>query len=96
MHWTVEGMTPLVIMQSPDGSAYQVVVPAYANVGTRKSQIFLRVMAWEYLEEHVDWEALLNDPEHGRLSDFEEASDLSMYIYWRLGSPPGNIIIMQR
>ena len=71
----------LVIMQSPDGSTYQVVVPAFANVGTRKSQFVLRVMAWEYLEEHVDWEALLNDPEHGRLSDFEEASDLSMYIY---------------
>ena len=48
---------------------------------SRKSQICLRVMAWEYLEEHVDWEALLNNPEHGRLSDFEEASDLSMYIY---------------
>ena len=54
----------LVIVQSPDGSTYQFVMPAYANVGTRKSKIVLRIMAEEYLEEHVDWKALLDDPEH--------------------------------
>ena len=54
----------LVIVQSPDGSTYQFVMPAYANVGTRKSQTLLRIMANEYLEEHVDWRALLDDPEH--------------------------------
>ena len=57
----------LVIVQSPDGSTYQFAMPAYAYVGTRKSQILLRVMAEEYLEEHVDWEALLDDPEHDRV-----------------------------
>ena len=54
-------------MQSPDGSTYQFVMPAYANVGTRKSQTLLRTMAEEYLEEHVPWEALLDDPENDRV-----------------------------
>ena len=57
----------LVIVQSPDGSTYQFVMPAYICirvVGTWKSQIPLRTMAEEYLEEHVDWKALLDDPEH--------------------------------
>ena len=57
----------LVIVKSPDGSTYQFVMPAYICirvVGTWKSQIPLRTMAEEYLEEHVDWKALLDDPEH--------------------------------
>ena len=54
----------LVIVKSPDGSTYQFVMPAYAYVGTRKSKKLLRIMAEEYLEEHVDWKALLDDPEH--------------------------------
>ena len=51
----------LAIVQSPDGSTYQFVIPAYSYVGPRKSQTHLQVMAEEYLEEHVPWEALLND-----------------------------------
>jgi hypothetical protein len=54
----------LVIVKSPDGSTYQFVMPAYVNIGTWKSQILLRTMAEEYLEEHVEWKALLDDPEH--------------------------------
>ena len=57
----------LVIVQSPDGSTYQFVIPAYSYVGPRKSQTHLQVMAEEYLEEHVLWGALLNDPENDRL-----------------------------
>ena len=54
----------LAIVQSPDGSTYQFAMPAYAYVGTRKSQILLRVMAEEYLDDHVDWSAFLRDPVH--------------------------------
>ena len=57
----------LAIVQSPDGSTYQFVIPAYSYVGPRKSQTHLQVMAEEYLEEHVLWGALLNDPENDRL-----------------------------
>ena len=41
----------LAIVQSPDGSTYQFVIPAYSYVGPRKSQTHLQVMAEEYLEE---------------------------------------------
>ena len=57
----------LVIAQSPDGSTYQFVIPAYSYVGPSKCMPLLRVMAEEYLEEHVAWEALLDDPENDRV-----------------------------
>ena len=57
----------LVIVQSLHGSTYQFVMPANVYVGNRKCKTLLRVMANEYLEEHVDWEALLDDPEHDRV-----------------------------
>ena len=43
----------LVIVQSPDGSTYQFVMPAYTNVGIRKSQTLLRTMAEEYEHDLV-------------------------------------------
>ena len=72
----------LVIVQSPDGSTYQFVMPAYICirvVGTWKSQIPLRTMAEEYLEEHVDWKALLADPEH----DVVTARRIRPFRRWR-------------